>query len=59
MSIDWPRTVHRTGREADSVARACPVETYTPRRGSARWLIVAAATGLLAMAVVHLTRTGG
>lgn len=49
----------RTGREADSVARACPVESYTPRRGRTRWLIALAGTGLLAMAAIHFIRTGG
>lgn len=44
----------RTGREADTVARACPVESYTPRRSRTRWLIALAVTG--ATAIVEVER---
>lgn len=48
----FPRTV----RAADPVARACPVESYRPRRSRAPLFIALAVAGAVALVIIHLTR---
>lgn len=55
--VDWPRTVHRTHREASPVDRACAVQRFrTRRRSVAPYLVAAAVVGAVAIVVVHLAR---
>ena len=56
MSVQWPRTVHRTCRAADPVARACPLERHRRRRPAFPWIVGVALVGAVAMLAVHITR---
>lgn len=47
----------RTARAADPVARACPVESYRPRRSRTRLAVAIAAVGVVAMVAIHVART--